>query len=160
MAKTFRSAGAIGGGKAKLPQYVAHIATPRDLILDYGAGNTIPHTRWLRSLGLNVVAIDQNFDPLVHDINAFDRKYDIVMCSNVLNVQKRPEDIVNVIYHLRSLLKPNGVVVLNYPESPRYIKGITDSDIERVLRKFFKHVSKEDIKRYLGGYSHGWVCRL
>jgi len=134
MAKTFRESGSVGAGKAKLPPYVAHIATPQDLILDYGAGDTIPHTRWLRSLGLNVVATDQMFDPDVHDPYAFNHKYDIIMCSNVLNVQTTPRNIVNVIYQLRSVIKPDGVLVVNYPESPRRIKSITDSDIETVLR--------------------------
>jgi hypothetical protein len=160
MAKTFRSGGSVGAEKAKLPHYVSHIATPNDLILDYGAGETIPHTKWLRSLGLNVVAIDQKFNPSVHDPYASDRRYDIVMCSNVLNVQTRPENIVKVIYQLQHLIKPDGVVVVNYPENPRKIKDVTDRNIETVLRKFFRYVSKEDIKRYLGGYSHGWVCRL
>lgn len=160
MSKTFRYGGAVGAGKAKLPQYVAHIASPIDLILDYGAGSRIPHTLWLRSLGLNVVATDQYFDSSVHDLYAFERRYDIIMCSNVLNVQERPQDIVNVIYQLRSVLKPDGVLVVNYPENPRNFKDVTDSDIETVLRKFFRYVSKEDIKRYLGGYSHGWVCRV
>lgn len=68
-----------------IPKYVEKGKT----ILDFGAGTDAFGTLSLRSKGYKVTAyeIGRNFNPALHDPAALSRRYDVVFCSNVVNVQ-------------------------------------------------------------------------
>lgn len=57
-------------------------------ILDFGAGKYTVQAKYLRNLGLDVIAYDfgKNVTDL-HDVSALERTYDVVYLSNVLNIQ-------------------------------------------------------------------------
>lgn len=107
--------------RAPVADHVAAIAKPSDKILDFGAGLRAVFTKELRAKGLDVTAYDfaGNVDPDLHDPKALKRKYDIVFASRVLNVQPTDDDVAALLTKLHGLLKAGGVLVINYPESPR-----------------------------------------
>lgn len=135
--RTARSAGAVGPG-AVVPGIVCRTwygARPIPTVLDYGAGPEAVHSKMLRDCGLDVAAWDigYNFREGVHDPQALSRTYDVVMASNVLNVQPTPEHLLAVLDELFGLVKPYGMLVCNYPASPRVLKHVTFKDIGRML---------------------------
>lgn len=143
MNKTSRVAGVVGKN-AIIPRVVRDLATSSDLILDFGACKTARHARELISEGFRVVAYDigSNFDPELHDYNALNRKYTIVYASNVLNVQPSPAHVISLVDLWASLLGRNGILVVNYPISPRY-SSLGLRDIENILESKFNLVYKD-----------------
>jgi len=90
----------------------------------------------LRDAGLDVTAHDfpANVRQGVHDPNALDWQYDIVMASNVLNVQSSNPMLQETVDQLIALRQPGGVIVANFPESPRKLPGATAGRIEDYFR--------------------------
>ena len=132
---TARSAGAVGG-RALVPRRVLTIAKPGQSIIDFGSGPKAMHTMMLRDAGLDVTAHDfpANVRQGVHDPNALDWQYDIVMASNVLNVQSSNPMLQETVDQLIALRQPSGVIVANFPESPRKLPGATAGRIEDYFR--------------------------
>ena len=132
---TARSAGAVGR-RALVPRRVLAIARPGQSILDFGSGPKAMHTMMLRDAGLDVTAHDfpANVRQGVHDPNALDWQYDIVMASNVLNVQSSNPMLQETVDQLIALRQPGGVIVANFPESPRKLPGATAGRIEDYFR--------------------------
>lgn len=120
LTKTARTKGAVGP-HATVPRLVVGIHPRGGSVLDYGAGPKAIHSEMLRSFGFIVTAYDigENFNPEVHDKNALNNTYDIVMASNVINVQTSAKDIIKVIWELKNACKDNGLVIFNYPKEPR-----------------------------------------
>lgn len=118
--KTSRSAGAVGS-KAVVPRYVASIASPNMVILDFGAGKQAIHTKMLREKGLNVIAHDfgDNYNPSVHHDMALMFHYHIVFASNVINTLDSGNALWETFNSLWRAVRPGGRLVMNYPESPR-----------------------------------------
>ncbi len=89
-AKTSRVMGAVGL-YALVPKYVASIVKRGETVLNYGAGRAvdgrIPHSDMISRAGGIVTNYDFPENSTIHDLGALDRKYDIVIASNVLNVQ-------------------------------------------------------------------------
>jgi hypothetical protein len=115
-------------------------------ILDFGSGNPPTHGMKLRKAGYQIDFYDHgdNFDPEVHTKDALQRKYDIVMASKVLNVQPNPEALQATLSQMRQALKPDGILLANYPE-PRKVMGkgdkpLSPADVMKVMEKFFKSV--------------------
>lgn len=123
MNKTARSAGCIGG-RAVVPRWIAeNVLTKQSLILDYGAGPAAIHTKWLREQGFSHVCafeIGDNWNENVHVTQASlpEHGCDIVFASNVMNVQPSRPAVVDAFMNMASLVG-NGIVVFNYPKSPR-----------------------------------------
>lgn len=91
-------------------------------ILDFGAGLMAIQTKILIDEGYKSVTayeFEENSDPLVHDKLALSRKYDVVMASNVLNVQPSADTLIWTLLQIDGVTKKNGIVLANYPISPR-----------------------------------------
>jgi len=118
--KTYRGKGAVGKN-AIVPRIVERIAKPTDRILDFGSGKIPYHTLALRKKGLQVDAweIGDNFNRMVHLSACKSYSHDIVFASNVMNVQRNPGDIVFVLNTSCIFLKKSGILIFNYPASPR-----------------------------------------
>ena len=126
--KTARSNGASainpdGTIRAIVPNFIyKNIEHYRDkMILDYGAGKSAIHTKWLRENGLNVTAYDfgDNCVEGIHDKNALNKRYDVIFASNVLNVQSSDTMMNATLYQIYKTLKKGGQFIFNYPSSPR-----------------------------------------
>ena len=125
-------------------------------ILDYGSGTDAIHTQNFKNTysnknskdynkNLKFYAYDfgQNFNPLVHDKKAHDRKYDLIFASNVLNVQSDSKMLDKTIKQIKSLLNENGIFIANYPKKPRY-SGLSDTQFLKIIKKHFKNIKIDD----------------
>jgi len=85
-------------------------------ILDYGAGKKAIWTQFLRKRGFNVTAYDvgENVTLGIHDLDARDRQYDLILMSNVIQVQPSFDKISWLFYEINSLLKKKGEVIFNF----------------------------------------------
>lgn len=134
-----------GSIRAIVPKYVAEHINKEDSILDFGAGKGAVHTKWLREEGFNVMAYDfgDNIIEGLHDKDALDKQYKVIMCSNVLNVQSSLGMLMETLWQIYNSLELGGVLICNYPASPRkmslaarnmltIIQSVFNGNIERV----------------------------
>ena len=124
---------------------------PKGEVLDFGAGPDAIHTKMLREDGYEVTAYDFG-DNVTSEIDAqaLTRSYEIVIASNVLNVQE--EELIEVtLNQLFDSVKPGGCLLWNYPSSPRYMGLSTRQMIQRVMSLGFV------ASRRVGGTSSGPV---
>ena len=128
-----------GSIRAIVPKYVAEHINKEDSVLDFGAGKGAVHTKWLREEGFNVTAYDfgDNCIEGLHDKNALQKKYDVVMASNVLNVCSSQHMLEETLGQISNSLRDGGVLVCNYPSSPRKME-LTASDLREILQSVFK----------------------
>lgn len=141
---TSRSGGASainkdGSIRAIVPRYVAEHINKEDSVLDFGAGKGAVHTKWLREEGFNVTAYDfgDNCIEGLHDKNALQKQYTVIMCSNVLNVQSSLDMLLETLHQIDNSLEPGGKFVCNYPASPRKTL-LAASDLKEILQSIFK----------------------
>ena len=90
-------------------------------ILDFGAGKGAPHTLKLRAEGYHAKAWDLPENQGTDD-GVWLREYDyhdVVLLSNVLNVQESRKQMVETLKVVKACLFQSGVVIANYPASPR-----------------------------------------
>ena len=134
---TSRGRGAVGE-KAIAPKIVSQIARKSDRILDFGAGKYAQHANALRRRGFNVTAHEfgdnQNWR---HDPNALTRRYDIVLVSNVLNVQSTIPMLRKTLAQIKNAIAPGGFAIANYPASPRKL-GLSAQNMLRTLQRSFQ----------------------
>jgi hypothetical protein len=146
MNRTARSGGAVGRLPV-VPAFVASLALARGRrrVLDYGSGPKARQAAWLRrahrSWKVTAWDIGANFDPEVHDRRALRRKYDVVMASNVLNVQPTNVALGETIHELYGLVRQGGALVVNYPSSPRRIPDLDIAGITGLLAARFGKVT-------------------
>jgi hypothetical protein len=122
---------------------------PNHEILDYGAGKDAVHTHALRNEGYNVVAHDFHAVPGMHDPEALKRRYDMVLASNVLNVQGTAAMLASTLNDLAGSIKPaGGQAIVNLPSQPRYdaFKGMHPMEatqkLENAMRRRFNSVER------------------
>lgn len=115
----------------------------KQIILDFGAGWKALHTARLRAAGLDCVAWDfgRNFDPRMHYGQALRRTYDLVLASNVLNVQGTSHALGGCVAELAQATGAGGQMVANYPAAPRKL-GLSPGQVERVLQSYFCEVDR------------------
>lgn len=146
--KTNRGKGAVGS-KAIVPAHV--IKCYGDLedkhkpkVLDFGAGKDALHTKTLREKGFIVTAYEfgENRNDN-HDPKALDGVYDVIIASNVLNVQQSKDMLHWTIRDIKKAMRknPDTVLYMNYPKSPRYI-GFTDQEMGEWLCPYFRVVNR------------------
>jgi len=109
-----------------LPSFIIDKLSHRDMtdkvVLDYGAGKEIYGTKYLRESGKfkDIIAYDIGKNvSRDHNTNALFDKYDVVMMSNVVNVQPSIEEIFHVLVESRNVLVDGGIFFCNYPKQPR-----------------------------------------
>lgn len=141
---TSRSGGASainkdGSIRAIVPKYVAEHINKEDSILDFGAGKGAVHTKWLRKEGFNVTAYDfgENCIEGLHDKNALQKQYKVIMASNVLNVNSSLSMLFETLRQIDSSLEPGGEFICNYPASPRKME-LAANDLKEILQSIFK----------------------
>lgn len=136
-----RSAGAVGAMPIALKHLMMMHASPYEAgqVLDFGAGPMANHTAFMRSNGYKVTAYDFGLNLNErHDSDALDRKYDIVMAANVLNVQASAAAMARTIAEIAEAVEPGGVAVFNYPESPRKLGVPSDAVLPMLGSLFYK----------------------
>lgn len=129
-----------GSVRAIVPKYVAEHISKENSILDFGAGKGATHTKWLREEGFNVTAYDfgENCIEGLHDKNALQKQYKVIMASNVLNVQSSKEMLIKTLSQIYSSLEPGGEFICNYPASPRKMELDAD-DMKMEILQVFKN---------------------
>lgn len=132
-----------GSIRAIVPKYVAEHMNKTDSILDFGAGKDAAHTKWLREEGFNVTAYDfgNNCIEGIHDKNALSKQYKVIMCSNVINVQSSMEMLVATLRQINDSLEPGGILVMNYPASPRKM-DLNATELSMVIWNVFRGYSE------------------
>lgn len=154
--RTCRDSGAIGANPVALRYVLDKVETDKS-VLDYGAGKNIRQAITLREAGFKTVYawdIGANFDPEKHQINALRFRYDVVMASNVINVQTDFVWLNWVLSTLANLVNDAGMLVVNYPGSPRRLPSLSTMDMHRELLYYFGHVARP------GKYANLFVCKL
>jgi hypothetical protein len=128
-----------GSIRAVVPKYVAEHTSKKDSILDFGAGKAALHTKWLREQGFNVTAYDfgNNCIEGLHDKYALCKLYNVIMASNVLNVQSSTLMMFTTLWQICNSLEYGGRFVCNYPSSPRKMELLTVRDLESILQRVF-----------------------
>lgn len=125
-----------------LPEYLKK----EDVILDFGAGSDALGTKILKSQGYDITAFDigRNSISGIHDPDALNKRYSIIICSNVLNIQPTEKDVELLLILISNLLKPDGKIFCNLPRKPRY-NGYTKNRLELKLKEIFsiKLISKD-----------------
>lgn len=90
---------------------------PWNSVLDFGAGYSTFRDQ-IKDTGTFYWAYD--LDPAKSDLQTWDKPWcDLVLVSNVLNVQETEEQLTDTIRTLLSACLPEGTVIVNYPRSPR-----------------------------------------
>lgn len=125
-----------------VPRFLPLFAEPEDEILDFGAGRSGLHVKFLRERGLNVTGYDcgVNHCDDIHDADALSRQYDIVYASNVVNVQPTVPDLIRILDTIETCVKPGGVFFCNYANNPRKCDTLTDDDITALLTERYERV--------------------
>lgn len=110
-------------------------------VLDFGAGKGAPHAQGLRNAGFrSVVAYDLPANMgTEHDPEALAQLYDLVIASNVLNVQGTREMLMQTLRQIQSSTREYGFVVCNYPADPRYA-GLSNDEVFKALAEVFRTV--------------------
>ena len=145
--RTCRTSGASainkdGTVRAVVPKYVLQYANIDDKILDFGAGKQAIHTRFLMEQGFDVTAHDfGNNVTEIHDKCALERSYDIVFASNVLNTCSSESMLMAVISQLKACMNLNGIVIVNYPSSPRK-SMLNANDVKEIALMHFGNVAQ------------------
>ena len=126
-----------GSIRAIVPRYVAEHINKEDSVLDFGAGKGAVHTKWLREGGFDVTAYDfgENCIEGLHDRNALQKQYDVVMASNVLNVCSSQHMLETTLSQISNSLEVGGVFICNYPASPRKLDWTAD-DVACMIRSY------------------------
>lgn len=127
-----------GSIRAIVPKYVSEHINKDDSILDFGAGKGAVHTLWLREEGFNVTAYDfgDNIIEGLHDKDALDKQYKVIICSNVLNVQSSLGMLIETLQQIYNSLEKGGVLVCNYPASPRKM-SLAARDMATIIQSVF-----------------------
>lgn len=152
MNRTARVAGAVGE-RAKVPRIVARLARKGlDCILDYGCGRDAMHVKSLLAEGFVVHGVDigeneQEEQPLGCG------EYEVVYASNVLNVQPSLAGVRHVLEELRAFATHNGMVVVNYPQSPRKAALHPAAIPTEIRRVFSNHLNVGTAANPI------WICR-
>lgn len=128
-----------GSIRAIVPRYVAKNMDKKEVILDFGAGKAAVHTKWLREQGFNVTAWEfgENLIEGLHDKDALSKRYTMIVCSNVLNVQSSMQMLLETLHQIYNSLEAGGELICNYPASPRKL-ALTASDLQGILQSIFK----------------------
>lgn len=144
--------------KQVLPKIIIEMAksskmSPYISVLDYGSGKDAYGTQILKEYFADVTSYDigSNFNTVWHDADALNRLYDIIMMSNVINIQPSVENIKDVLYEGKDCLSSNGHLYCNLPKHPRKCE-ITNGQMLNVMNEVFDSVIYNMVSNvYIGG---------
>jgi hypothetical protein len=127
-----------GSIRAIVPKWVAAFVSKKVSILDFGAGKDAVHTKWLREQGFNVTAYDfgDNCIEGLHDKDALNKKYQIIMASNVINVSSSYDMLIGTLRQMYNSLESGGTLIMNYPAAPRKM-DLTARELEKIIESVF-----------------------
>jgi hypothetical protein len=128
--------GAIGLRSVVL-NYIKNNINKTKTILDYGSGKYPLHTFLLRKMGFNVTPYDfgDNLTNL-HDLNALNKKYDVIFASNVLNVQSSLRMLHLTLNEIVNVMKNDSIFIANYPNKPKKL-NLSNNKMIDILKKYF-----------------------
>ena len=128
-----------GSIRAIVPKYIAEYINKEDSVLDFGAGKGAVHTKWLREKGFDVTAYDfgENCIEGLHNKNALQKQYKVIMASNVLNVSSSLNMLLETLSQINNSLESGGEFICNYPSSPRKME-LSANDLKEILQSIFK----------------------
>ena len=128
-----------GSIRAVVPKYVSSFVNKKATILDYGAGKGAIHTQWLKEQGFDVTAYDfgENCVEGIHDKNALNKQYKVIMASNVINVSSSWDMLLETLRQMYDSLEYGGTLIMNYPASPRKM-NLTARELENIIETIFK----------------------
>lgn len=143
-----RRRGAVGSKPTKVTKaFMARVPvdSPRARlqVLDFGAGKYQLQTRYLWKEGYFVDSYDLPENSEQHVGWVPSGKYANIIASNVLNVQETFGELRTTLRQISEKLSPQGLVTVNYPESPRYL-ALDMEDMRWVLERHFRIVSYTD----------------
>ena len=146
-ANSCRASGAVGKNPVvyRIFRKMFNPETAKDMrVLDFGAGKKPIHTQVLVAEGYDVDAFDlpENMTP-EHNKSAMIELYDVVLLSNVLNVQDGEREIQEVLSQVAEVLRSGAHVIANFPASPRYSHMLNDQ-LADILREFFQVVIPQE----------------
>ncbi len=141
--RTSRSRGAVGANPLVYRYFRERCYSKGLSILDFGAGKDAVHTHKLRAEGWEHVTAHDFGDNVNenHDPDALRRQYDVVLASNVLNVQQCWGMMRETIDDILHATRPGGVAIVNYPQSPRKC-DLSLADVQTLLLDRFEEVEK------------------
>jgi hypothetical protein len=109
--------------KQMLPKFVASQLLGISDVLDYGAGKDAYGSQIIRDMKklwhVTSYEIGDNVIDGIHDTMALSKKYDVVMMSNVINIQPSLEDVIDVLIEVKDCMRDVAYLYCNLPESPR-----------------------------------------
>ena len=113
----------------KTTEAVLKLPKPKRL-LDFGSGAYISQVLKLRDLGYDIDGFDLYWDDELAKVEGIYHPgkppprggYDMIMASNVINVQTNTLDLEATLDEMKKYLAPGGTLVLNYPGTPRKMK--------------------------------------
>jgi hypothetical protein len=162
--------GFVGGEHPLVLRVAKMFAMPHHDILDYGSGKLAQQAQILRQAGHKVTAHDHwGTDPQVaalglHDPNALQRRYHMVLASNVLNVQGSRRDLAKTLNEIAGAVHPTeGMAIVNFANTPRYdaFKGQSmeqaNKGMEVALKRRFHSVERHPITTGLN--TPVWICK-
>lgn len=95
-------------------------------VLDFGCGKYCKQVGMLRDAGFDIDGYDIWFEDrqsvlsgIYSSQNLPPRCYDIVACSNVINIQRTPDELRETLLEASSYVAPGGTILFNYPSDPR-----------------------------------------
>ena len=122
---------------------IGNIPNKSASILDFGSGEKATQSARLIDEGFTDVT-SYDLHPSQYDPAKLERQYDVVMASNVLNVQNSFSELRETLAQLASTVNKDGKVIVNWPTrkgTPRNIPEIqTAEEIESEMAKFFNSV--------------------
>ena len=118
--------------------FMKNVPNKRLTIMDYGAGIKALYTKKLREEGYKFVVANEwgdNFVNGLHDKESLTRIYEVIIASNVVNVQLYYSPLMHTIAELQRAT--GEYCLINYPKEPRFMPRIEEWRMLRNIRRFF-----------------------
>ncbi len=122
--------------------YKETVKFPPCKVLDFGAGKKATYTHYLREEGFTVTPYDIGVNTHSTSNNPLEDSYDIIMCSNVVNVQPSIVEVNKLLLQLRRVMQNKTtdnktILIINYGRSVRYLNDMTPFQFESLLQRYF-----------------------
>jgi hypothetical protein len=101
-------------------------------ILDFGSGKD---RYWEMKLAKECYGID-SFDLSIKD-RTMRNNYEVILLSNVLNVQETEDQLDSTIHRVLDFAKSGTQIIWNYPKAPRKMSLSSDEMLDKLVDKSF-----------------------